>query len=90
MLRIQFKELANTVTMQIEGRFVGNFAENARRAVADSKHPSSLLVDLSAMTFVDDIGEEVLSWLKELGSKFTAGTAYSHDVCERLQLPLAS
>jgi hypothetical protein len=76
--------------MQIEGRFVGNFAKNARRAVADSKRSSNLRVDLSGMTFVDDIGEEVLSWLKELGSTFTAGTAYSHDVCERLQLPLVS
>jgi uracil-DNA glycosylase len=76
--------------MQIEGRFVGNFAKNARRAVVDSKPASSLLVDLSGMTFVDDIGEEVLSWLKEIGSQFTAGTAYSHDVCERLELPLVS
>lgn len=89
MLRIQIKERANTVTVQVEGRFVGQFAEHARTAVADSKVSSDLLVDLSGMTFVDDTGEEVLSWLKRIGSKFTAETAYSHDVCERLHLPLA-
>ena len=90
MLRIQFKELANIVMMKVEGRLVGEFAQHTQRAVADSTFPSSLVVDLSGMTFVDDTGEEVLSWLKRIGSKFTAETAYSHYVCERLHLPLAS
>ena len=90
MLRVQFKELANTVMMRVEGRLVGEFAHDAQKAVADSTFPFSLLVDLSGMTFVDDTGEEVLSWLKRIGSKFTAETAYSHHVCERLHLPLAS
>ena len=87
MLRIQFKELSNSVTMRIEGRLVGKYAEDARRAFIESKLLSDLVVDLSGMTFVDDTGEEVLCWLKRIGSKFIAETAYSQDVCERLHLP---
>lgn len=75
--------------MRIEGRFVGNFAEDARSLVARSGVPSRLTVDLSEMTYVDDIGEQVLSWLKQIGVKFSAETAYSRDVCERLDLALA-
>jgi hypothetical protein len=39
--------------------------------------------------FIDAIGEEVLLFVKRLGAQFVAETAYSRDVCERLQLPLA-
>lgn len=87
MLRIEFKELSNSTSMRVEGRFVGKYAEDARRVLIESKLLPNLLVDLSGMTFVDDTGEEVLSWLKLIGSKFTAETAYSQDVCERLHLP---
>ena len=88
MLRIQFKALPNTVTMRIEGRLVGDFAEDARKAIAASKLSCGFVVDLSSMTFADDTGEKVLRWLQRTGAKFTAKTAYSHDVCERLHLPM--
>ena len=90
MLRVDFETLPNTVMMRIEGQLVETFAEHARTAVAHLKLSSRLLVDLSGMTFVDDTGEDVLSWLKRIGSKFTAETAYAHHVCERLQLPMAA
>ena len=89
MLRVDFEELPNNVMMRIEGRLVEKFAEDVRAAVAHLKISSRLRVDLSGMTFVDDAGEEVLSWLKRIGSKFMAETAYAHHVCERLELPMA-
>lgn len=88
MLRIEFQKGSNTTTMRIEGRFVGTFADNARLLLTRSPVPSRLIVDLSEMTFVDEIGEELLSWLKWIGVTFAADSAYSRDVCERLHLPL--
>ena len=90
MLRMEFHELPDSMTMRMEGRFVGDFAEHARMLVARSKVPSSLVVDLSEVSFIDATGEEVLVWFKEVGVKFVADSAYSGDVCNRLQLPLVN
>src|SRR5271157_3498957 len=88
MLRMEFYEFPDCMKMRMEGRFVRDFAEHARTLIGDSKPPSRLIVDLSEVTFVDAVGEEVLLWFKEIGVTFTADSAYSHDVCDRLQLPI--
>lgn len=89
MLRIELQETNDTMTMRVEGRFVGNFAEDAKGLVSRCELPSRLVVDLSEVIFVDAIGEEVLSWLGRIGGKFVADSAYALDVCERLHLSLA-
>ena len=89
MLRIEFHELAGAVMLRMEGRFVGEFAENARTLLA-LHIPPKLVVHLSEVTFVDEFGEHVLSWMKQVGSRFVAETAYSLDVCERLGLPVVT
>lgn len=88
MLRVELHESAGTTTLRMEGRFVGEFAENARELLA-RQIPTRLVIDLSEVTFVDEFGEHVLSWMKQVGSRFIADNAYSADVCERLGLPIA-
>ena len=88
MLRMEFYELADCMKMRMEGRFVRDFAEHARTLIGHSKVPSRLVVDLSEVSFVDEVGEEVLLWFKEIGTTFVADSAYSRDVCDRLQLPM--
>ena len=88
MLRMEFYELPDCMKMRMEGRFVRDFAEHARTLIGHSKVPSKMVVDLSEVSFVDAIGEEVLVWFKEMGLTFIADSAYSRDVCERLQLPM--
>ena len=89
MFRMEFKEAAKSLTVRIEGRFVGNFAEETRLLIARRKIPPRLMVDLSDMTFVDSMGEDTLTWMFEIGANFVAESSYSLDVCERLCLPLA-
>jgi hypothetical protein len=89
MLRVEFQDVGETVTMRLEGRFVGLFAEDTRDMVMRSKLPLRLVVDLSEMTFVDAVGEEMLSWLARIGGKFIADNCYPLHVCERLHLPIA-
>jgi hypothetical protein len=53
------------------------------------KIPLRLVVNLSEVTFVDAVGEEVLSWLARIGGEFVAENCYPLHVCERLNLPMA-
>ena len=87
MLRMEFYELPECIKMRMEGRLVRDYAEHARSLVRHSK-PSALVVDLSEVSFVDQVGEEVLLWFKEIGVGFTADSVYSRHVCERLHLPI--
>jgi hypothetical protein len=90
MLRMEFYALPDCMKMRMEGRFARDFAEHARTLIGDSPLPSKLIVDLSGVNYVDAVGEEALLWFKEIGVTFTAESAYSHHVCERLQLPVES
>jgi len=89
MLRIEFHNVMNAVTIQIEDQFVGSFADDVRALIARCKTPSRLVVNVSEVTFVDAIGEEALSWLGRIGAEFVAEGAYALQLCERLHLPLA-
>jgi hypothetical protein len=89
MLRVEFQDVGNTLTMRLEGRFVGPFAEDTRDLVTRCKIPPRLVVDLSEVTFVDAVGEEMLSWLARIGGRFIADNCYPLHVCERLHLPMA-
>ncbi len=88
MLRMQFYELPDSIRMRLEGRFVREFAEHARTLIGRSVVPSNVIVDLSEVSFVDAVGEEVLLWVKGIGAKFAAESAYARHVCECLQLPI--
>ena len=48
-----------------------------------------MVVDLTDVTFIDSVGEEVLSFFGRFGAEFAASTSYTLDVCERLDLRLA-
>ena len=89
MLRVELQDVGNTVTLRLEGRFVGPFAKDTRDLVMRCKIPMRLVVNLSEVTFVDAIGEETLSWLARIGGEFAAENCYPLHVCERLHLPMA-
>jgi hypothetical protein len=74
--------------MRVEGRFVGPFAKDTRDLLTRCKIPVQLVVNLSEVTFVDAVGEEVLSWLARIGGEFVAENCYPLHVCERLHLPM--
>ena len=89
MLRVEYYDVGHSVTMRLEGRFVGEFAQDAKDLVTRCKIPLRLVVNLSEVMFVDAMGEEVLLWLARIGGEFVAENCYPLDVCERLHLPMA-
>jgi anti-anti-sigma factor len=88
MLRVQTQELDGALICRLEGRFTGAGAEEVRTLVTRCDSKLKLVVDLTDVMFIDATGEEVLLFVKRLGAQFVAETAYSRDVCERLQLLL--
>ena len=89
MLRVECHDIGDTVTLRLEGRLVGEFAQDARHLVTRCKIPLRLVVNLSEVMFVDAMGEEVLLWLARIGGEFVAENCYPLHVCERLHLPMA-
>ena len=88
MLRVESKQLDGVLICRLEGRLTGAGAEQVRMLVTRCDTKLKLVLDLTEVLFVDVIGEEVLLFVKRLGGRFVADTAYSRDVCERLELPL--
>lgn len=89
MLRVDIRDSVNTLSIKLEGRFTGDDAENTRMLMTRCRNGARLVVDLTEVTFIDFVGEEVLSFLGRFGAEFVAQTSYTLDICERLHLRIA-
>lgn len=89
MLRVDVHNSADTLSLKLEGRFTGDDAENTRTLITRCRDGMRLVVDLTEVTFIDSVGEELLSFFSRFGAEFVAQTSYTLDLCERLHLRLA-
>ena len=89
MLRVEVQDSAETLTVRLEGRFAGDDAEHTRMLAARFAARGRLLVNLTEVVFIDAVGEEVLSFLGQLGAAFVTPNSYVLDLCERLNLRVA-
>ena len=74
--------------LKLEGRLTAADADHICTLMTSTDTQPKILIDLTDVTFVDLVGETVLSFLGRGGAEFIAETAYSLDVCERLGLRL--
>ena len=88
MFRAEIRWLANGPTLKMEGKLIGDWAEEARHLVTTDVVPKGLIVDLTEVSYVDPAGERLLSWLSYAGAVFAASGVYITSVCERLGLSL--
>jgi hypothetical protein len=86
MFRAEILWLANVPTLKMEGRLVGEWAEQARYLVTTDVVPKGLIVDLTGVSYVDSAGERFLIWLGSVGAVFVASGVYAPAVRERLGL----
>ena len=89
MLRAEMQDSEKALVVRLEGRFVGEDAEQVRMLVTRGNIERGLVVDLTDVTFIDSVGEATLSLFSRLGAKFVANDTYTLGVCERFNLPLA-
>ena len=90
MLRAEFNHKNKELALKLEGRLVAAWAVQVKSLVCRHFIPSGLVVDMSEVTYVDSVGEQLLLWLRDLHTTFVADTCYARDVCERLDLTLKS
>jgi hypothetical protein len=88
MFRAQIIQLANAPTLKMEGSLVGQWAEEAKLLLTNGPVPKGLVVDLTDVSYVDSVGENVLTWFASVGASFMARAVYAASLCERLQLPV--
>ena len=88
MFRAELKQLTNGSVLKMEGRLVGEWANEAKSLFSQGPVPKALIVDLTDVSYVDAIGEQVLTWLSSIGARFLAKGIYAAAVCKRLNLPI--
>src|SRR5271166_1879724 len=86
MFRAEILWLASGPTLKLEGKLVADWAEQARRLVTKDVLPKGLIVDLTDVSYIDSVGEQLLKWLASVGALFVAGSVYAIAVCDRLGL----
>jgi hypothetical protein len=89
MLRVEIQGSPGTLILKLEGRFTGDDAEHTRSLLVHCLAGVKLVVDLTEVTFIDSVGEEVLSFFGRFGAEFVAQASYTLDICERLHLRVA-
>jgi len=86
MFRAEIQWLASGPTLKLEGKLVADWAQQARCLVTKDVLPEGLIVDLSGLSEIDSVGEQLLQWLDSVGALFVAGSVYAIAVCDRLRL----
>jgi len=86
MLRAEFDRKSNGLALKLEGRLVAAWAVQVKSLLSRHFVPNGLSVDMSEVTYVDAVGEQLLLWLRDLQAEFVAESCYARDMCERLQL----
>jgi len=86
MFRAEIQWLASGPTLKLEGKLVADWAEQARCLVTRDVLPKGLIVDLTEVSYIDSVGEQLLKWLASVGALFVAGNIYAIGVCDRLGL----
>jgi hypothetical protein len=89
MLRFEIRNVGETWHIMLEGRLTGEDAEHVRAQLTRCPVSVKLIVDLTEVVFIDNLGEQVLSFLGRYGAEFVAPNSYTLDVCERMNLPVA-
>ncbi len=87
MLRMNFGKGSDAILIRMEGYFAGDFAKHALQLIANSQRPSRFIADLTAVSYIDAAGEEVLTLFKHVGVRFKAESEVGRYICDRLQLP---
>ena len=86
MFHAEIRWLKNGPTLKMAGKLAGDWAGQARNLVTKDVVPKGLIVDLTDVSYIDSMGEELLKWLASLGAVFVAGNVYAVAICEQLRL----
>lgn len=91
MLRITASTVNEKVVVKLEGRLVGPWVDELRETVWRTNGcRQPLEIDVADLTYVDQDGENALTWLHRMGARFQGRGPFSAYLFERLKIPLDS
>jgi anti-anti-sigma regulatory factor len=76
-----------STTLKIEGRVGGPWADELRRVFNETRRatPDTLVIDLTAVTFIDDSGKHVLKQIYGCGCELVAAGSYNRSVIDEIK-----
>lgn len=83
MIRAEIQWVARGPTLRLQGELVANGAEQPKCLVTTHLLPKGLIVDLTKVSYIDSVGEQLLKWLASVGALFVAGNVDAIAVCDR-------
>jgi hypothetical protein len=90
MFRVEVKHEEDQPLIKVEGQLSGAYAAHAQSRIPECELGTRFLVDVTDVTSVDQAGEKVLTFLGRFGGRFIADNSFAKNLCDRLNLPLAS
>jgi len=88
MLRIHIEEECNCARLRLEGKLAGAWVEELARCCHDAlgrREHRPVVIQLDAVTFVDDAGQSLLRTMHGAGVKLEARGAQSRHLVEQIQ-----
>ncbi len=73
MFRAQINQMPDGPTLKMEGCLVAEWAQEAKSLMTSGPVPKDLIVDITDVSHIDSVGEQVLAWLASIGASFMAG-----------------
>ena len=86
MLKVTTMNMQQTLTLKLEGRLAGPWVQEVTRVWADNAcHDRTYVVDLSAVTFIDNPGRALLETMSKRGAQFIAAGCHTKNIVAEIQ-----
>ena len=86
MLKVTTKDLKKTLTLKLEGRLAGPWVQEVTRVWADTAFQQrQYVVDLTAVTFIDNPGRALLETMSKRGVHFIAAGCQTRNIVAQIQ-----
>ncbi|MBZ5598338.1 MAG: hypothetical protein LAN83_08450 [Acidobacteriia bacterium] len=88
MLRIHVEEKCNRATLRLEGKLAGVWVQELERCYQDAlsgPDNRALVIELDAVTFVDDEGRSLLREMHEAGATLVGRGAQCRHLVQEIQ-----
>ena len=90
MLKVTTLDIKQTVTLKLEGRLAGPWVQEVTRVWADAAcQERRYVVDLTAVTFIDNPGRALLETMSKRGAQFIAADCLTRNIVAEIQKELA-
>lgn len=90
MLKVTTVDLKQTLTLKLEGKLAGPWVKEVTRVWTDTtSQERPCVVDLTAVTFIDNPGRALLQTMSKRGAQFIAVDCLTRNIVAEIQKEVA-